>query len=56
MGAEVRGHPTRNHPHEESSKGPSSSLHGRPGTTNRISIHRRGAALPPSDEVQNAAD
>ena len=56
MGPEVEGHPTRNQPHEGSGKGPSSSLHGRPSTTNRISIHRRGAALPPYDKVQNAAD
>ena len=56
MGVEVQGHPARNQPHEESGKGSSSSLHGRPGTTNRISIHRRGAALPPSYQVQNAAD
>ena len=56
MGAKVQGHPAINQPHEGSSKGPSSSLHGRPGTTDRIPIHRRGAALPPSDKVQNAAD
>ena len=45
MEAEVQGHLERNHPHEGSGKGPSSSLHGRPSTTNRISIHRRGATL-----------
>ena len=56
MGVEVQGHPARNHPHEENGKGPSSSLHGRLGTTNCISIHCQGAALPPSDQVQNAAD
>ena len=56
MGEKVQGHPVRNQPYEGSSKGPSSSLHGRPGTTNRIPIHSRGAALPSSGEVQNAAD
>ena len=56
MGAEVQGHPARNQPHEESGKGPSSSLHGRHSTTNRISIHRRGVALPPSGKVQNVVD
>ena len=56
MGAEVQGHPTRNQPHKGSGKGPSSSLHGHPGTTNRIFIHRWGAALPPSCKVQNAVD
>ena len=56
MGVEVQGHPARNQPHESSGKGPSSSLHGRPGTTNRISIHGRGDAVPPSGKVQNAAD
>ena len=56
MGVEVQGHPARNQPPEGSGKGPSSSLHGRLGTTNRISIHCRGAALPPSGKVQNAAD
>ena len=56
MGVEVQGHPARNQPHEGSGKGPSSSLHGRHSTKNRISIHCRGAALPPSDKVQNAAD
>ena len=54
VGAEVQGHPARNQPHEGSGKGPSSSLHGRLGTTNRMFIHRRGVALPPSDKVQNA--
>ena len=44
MEAEVQGHPARNQPHEGSSKGSSSCLHGRPGTTNRI-IHNRGVAL-----------
>ena len=52
MGAVVRGHPARNQPHEGRGKGPSSSLHGRPGITNRISIHRRGAALPPSGKFR----
>ena len=56
MGAEVQGHRTRNQPYEGSSEEPSSILHGRPGTTNRISIHCRGATLPPSSEVQNAVD
>ena len=56
MGAKVQGHLARNQPHEGSGKRPSSSLHGRPGATNRISIHRRGAALPLSGKVQNAAD
>ena len=53
MGAKVQGHPTRNQPHEGSGKRPNSRLHGRPSTTNRIPIHRRGAALLPSDKVQN---
>ena len=56
MGVEVQGHPARNQPHEGSSKGPSSSLHGRPGTTNQIPIQSRGATLPSSDKVQNDAD
>ena len=56
MGAKVQGHPTRNQPHEGSGKIPNSRLHGCPSTTNRIPIHCRGAALPPSDKVQNAAD
>ena len=56
MGAEVQGHLVRNKPHEGSGKGSSSSLHGRLGTTNQISIHRRGAAPPPSGKVKNAAD
>ena len=56
MGVEVQGHPTRNQPHEGCGKGPSSNHHGRPVTTNRISIHRWGVALPPSGKVQNAAD
>ena len=30
----VQGHPTRAQSHEGSDKGPSSSLYGRPGTTN----------------------
>ena len=47
MGAKVQGHPARNHPHEGSGKRPNSSLHGCPGTTNRIPIHHRGATLPP---------
>ena len=34
VGAEVQGHPARNQPHEGSGKGPSSSLHGCPSTTN----------------------
>ena len=51
MGAEVQGHLARNQPHEGSGKGPSSSLHGRPGTTNQISIHRWGAALSISGKV-----
>ena len=46
MGAKVQGHSARNQPHEGSGKGSSSSIHGRPGKTNRISIHYRGAALP----------
>ena len=46
MGTKVQGHSARNQPHEGSGKRPSSSLHGRPGTTNRISIHRQSAALP----------
>ena len=56
MGAKVQGHPVRNQPHEGSDKKPSSGLHGRPGATNRVSIHRQGAALPPSDKVKNATD
>ena len=56
MGAKVQGHPARNRPHEGSSKRQSSSLHGRPGATNRVSIQLRGAALPSSGKVQNAAD
>ena len=56
MGAKVQGHPARNQPHEGSGKRPSASLHGRPSATNGVSIHRRGAALPPSSKVQNAAD
>ena len=56
MGVEVQGHPARNQPHEGSGKGSSSGLHGRPGTKNRISIHRRGNALPFSSKVQNAVD
>ena len=56
MGAEVQGHPARNQPHESNGKGPSSSLHGCPGTTNRIFIHGRGDVVPPSDKVQNVAD
>ena len=56
MGAKVQGHPARNQPHEGNGKWPSSSLHGRPGATNRISIHRWGATLPPSGKVQNAAN
>ena len=56
MGAEVQGHPARNQPHEGSNKGSSSSLHGRPGITNRIDIHNQGAALPSFGKVQNAAD
>ena len=39
MGAKVQGHPARDLPHEGSGKGPSSSLHGCPGATNRIFIH-----------------
>ena len=56
MGVEVQGHPARNQPHEGSSKGSSSSLHGRPGTINQIYIHRQGAALPPSGKIQNVVD
>ena len=56
MGAEVQGHPARTQPHEGSSKGPSSSLYGRPSATNQIPIHSRGAALPSSGKVQNATD
>ena len=56
MGAEVQEHPARNQPHEGSGKGPSSSLHGRPGTTNRIFTHRRGVVLPPSNKVKNVAN
>ena len=56
MGAKVQGHLARNQPHEGSSKGPSSSLHGRPGTTDRIPIHGQGAALSSSGKVQNAAN
>ena len=51
VGAEVQGHPARTQPHEGSSKGPSSSLYERPGATNRILIHSRGAALPSSSKV-----
>ena len=40
MGAKVQGHPARNQPHEDSGKRPNSSLHGCPGTTDRIFIHR----------------
>ena len=46
MGAKVQGHPARNQPHEGSGKRPSSSLHGRPGATNRISIHHRVLNFP----------
>ena len=46
MGAEVQGPPTGTQPHEGSYERPNSSLHVRPGTTNRISIHCRGASLP----------
>ena len=56
MGAEVQGHPTRAQPHEGSGKGPSSSLHGHPGTTNRIPVHSRGVALSSSGKIQNAAN
>ena len=56
MGAEVQGHPARTLPHEGSSKGPSSSLYGSLGATNRIPIHNRGVALPSSGKVQNAVD
>ena len=56
MGAKVQGHPVRNHPHEGSGKRSSSSLHGHPSATNRISIHHRGAALPSSNKVHNAAN
>ena len=56
MGAKVQGHPARNQPHEGSGKRPNSSLHKRLGTTNRIPIHHRGAAFPPSGKVQNAID
>ena len=56
MGAEVQGPPTGTQPHEGSCERPNSSLHVRPGTTNRISIHHRGASLPPSGKIQNAAD
>ena len=56
MGAEIQGHLTRTQPHEGSSKGASSSLYGRPGATNRISIHSRGAALPSSSKIQNVVD
>ena len=52
----VQGHPTRNQPHEGSIKRPNSSLHGCPGTTNRIPIHSRGATLPSFGKVQNVAD
>ena len=51
MGSKVQGYPARNQPHEGSSKGPSSSLHGRPGIINRIPIHNRGAALPSFGKV-----
>ena len=43
VGAKVQGHPTRNQPHEGSSKRPSSGIHRRPSTKNRIPIHSRGA-------------
>ena len=56
MGEKVQGHPARNQPHEGSSKWPSSSLHGRPGTTDRIPIHGRGATLSSSGKVQNVVD
>ena len=56
MGADVQGHPARTQPHERISKGPSSSLYGRPGATNRIPIHSRGTALPSSGKIQNTAD
>ena len=56
MGVEVQGHLARAQQHEGRSKGPSSSLYGCPGATNRIPIHNRGAALPSSGKVQNAAD
>ena len=56
MGAEVQGHPTRAQPHEGSGKGPSSSLYGRPGTTNGILVHSQGVALPFSYKIQNVAN
>ena len=56
MVAEVQGHPARAQPHEDSSKGMSSSLYGRPDTANQIPIHNRGVTLPFFGKVQNAAD
>ena len=56
VGAEVQGHPTRNQPHEGSSKGPSSNLYGRLGITNRIPIHSWGVVLPSFGKVQNVVD
>ena len=56
MGAAFQVHPARAQPHEGNCKMTSSSLHGRFGTVNRIPVHSRGAALPPSREVQNGSD
>ena len=56
MGTEVQRHPARAQPHEGSCEGPSSSLYGPLGATNRIPIHDRGATLPSPSKVQNAAD
>ena len=46
MGAKVQGYPMRTQPHEGSSKGPSSSLYGHPGATNRIPIHSEVLHFP----------
>ena len=56
MGAKVQRHPTRAQPYEGGCKRSSSSIHGCPGTTNRIPVHGRGAALPSPSKVQDAAN
>ena len=55
MGVEVPGHPAGAQPHEGSCEKPDSSLHGYLSTANRVPIHGRGASLPPSSKIQDAA-
>ena len=50
------GDPARAPPCEGSRKGPSPRLYGHPGPINRVPVHSRGAAFPPSNEVQDAAN